>query len=87
MKHILNVVATPRDGHALLDSLTAMTYGKDELLWEELFSNIPWGVIRTMNRTVGKTQSQLLFGLRLCGASECDLILSAQEKKCERRRN
>lgn len=86
VKYVLNAVATPRANgqverynRTVLDSLTAMTFGKDERLWDEYLLQVQWGLNNTTNKAVGKTPAQLLFGLRLTGLTESRLALPVQE--------
>lgn len=85
VRHVLNSVATPRANgqverynRTILDSLTTMTHGEDERLWDEHIFNVQWGLNNTINKSIGKTPAEVLFGLRLTGLSESAIKLAVQ---------
>lgn len=82
IKHILNAVATPRANgqierynRTLLTSLTAAGQGKSERLWDQHISEIQWGLNNTLNKGIGKTPAQTLFGINPTGMSDSLLRL------------
>lgn len=77
VKHVMNAVATPRANgqverynRTILDSLTAMNHGRDESLWDDKIIDLQWGLNNTVNKGIGRSPSEVLFGLRLTGVSE-----------------
>lgn len=76
IKHVMNAVATPRANgqverynRTVLAALTATNHNKPERLWDECVSEIQWSLNNTLNKGIGKTPSQALFGLDLVGTS------------------
>lgn len=76
-KHVLNAVATPRANgqverynRTLLDALTAKCLGQDERKWDLSVPDVQWGLNNTLNKGIGATPAQALFGKSLTGASE-----------------
>lgn len=85
--HILNAVATPRANgqierynRTVLDALTTKNYGNDERKWDDHLPQVQWGLNNTINKSIGKTPSEVLFGLRLTSESESVLKFSVEEK-------
>lgn len=77
VKHILNAVATPRANgqverfnRTILDALSTKTHGKNDNTWDEYIGDIQLGINTTINKTTGKSPSELLFGCKLVTASE-----------------
>ncbi|CAK1599605.1 unnamed protein product [Parnassius mnemosyne] len=77
VKHVLNTVATPRANgqierynRTVLASLTASNFGKPEHLWDECVSDIQWGLNNTINKTIGKTPAEALFGIKTIGTND-----------------
>ncbi|CAB3248007.1 unnamed protein product [Arctia plantaginis] len=77
IKHILNAVATPRANgqverfnRTILDALGTKCHGKNDNLWDDYVGDIQLGLNTTVNKTTGKTPSELLFGCRLVSTSE-----------------
>lgn len=77
VKHILNAVATPRANgqierynRTVLAALSASNHGKPESLWDECVSEIQWGLNNTLNKGIGNTPAQALFGMNLVGTSD-----------------
>lgn len=77
VRHVLNAVATPRANgqverynRTLLDALTAKCIGSDEKKWDAQVPDIQLGLNNTINKGIGKTPSQALFGTTLIGTTE-----------------
>ncbi|CAH2220102.1 jg14834 [Pararge aegeria aegeria] len=91
-KHILNAVASPRSNgqverynRTILDSLKAMTVKYGEKNWDNHLGKIQWGLNNTIQKTTGKTPSEVLFGTLM--NSEMNPILNAvpkgSDKNCD----
>lgn len=83
IKHIKNAVATPRANgqverynRTILSALTTSNHGKPENVWDECVSEIQWGLNNTLNKGIGKSPAQALFGFNLIGTSNSTLQLS-----------
>lgn len=77
IKHILNAVATPRANgqverfnRTISDALCTKCHGKSDNTWDEYIGDIQLGINTTVNKTTGKSASELLFGCKLVNASE-----------------
>ncbi|KAL0902042.1 hypothetical protein ABMA27_000009 [Loxostege sticticalis] len=77
IKHILNAVATPRANgqverfnRTILDALSTKCHGKNENTWDEYVGDIQLGINTTVNKSTGKSPSELLFGCKLVTTSE-----------------
>lgn len=77
VKHVMNAVATPRANgqverynRTILDSLTAMNYGLDEVDWDSKVLDVQWGLNNTTNKGIGRTPAEVLFGLSLTSMAE-----------------
>lgn len=78
VKHVLNAVATPRANgqverynRTLLDALTAKcASGVDEKKWDVHVPDVQLGLNNTINKGIGKTPAQALFGINLTGTTE-----------------
>lgn len=77
IKHILNAVSTPRANgqverfnRTISDALSTKCHGKTENTWDEYIGDIQLGINTTINKTTGKSPSQLLFGCKLMTTSE-----------------
>lgn len=71
IKHILNAVASPRANgqverynRTILDALTAYTDKLGEKLWDSVLGKLQWGMNNTLNKGIGKTPSEALFGVQ-----------------------
>jgi transposase InsO family protein len=93
VKHVLNAVSTPRANgqverynRTLLAALTACNIGKPERVWDDHISKIQWGMNNTLNKGIGKTPAQALFGTNLSGMADALLRLgvSLEEESIER---
>lgn len=77
IKHILNAVATPRANgqverfnRTILDALSTKCHGKNENTWDEHVGDIQLGINTTINKSTGKSPSELLFGCKLVTTTE-----------------
>ncbi|CAH2087349.1 unnamed protein product [Euphydryas editha] len=78
VRHILNAVATPRANgqverynRTLLDALTAKCSGSNgEKNWDLHVLDVQLGLNNTINKGIGKTPAQALFGINLTGITE-----------------
>lgn len=90
IKHILNAVATPRANgqverfnRTISDALSAKCHGGNDNIWDEYIGEVQLGINTTINKTTGKSPSELLFGCRLMNASEnilADVITETTER-------
>lgn len=69
VKHILNAVASPRSNgqverynRTILDSLTAQNLRDDEKNWDIQLGKIQWGLNNTLQKTIGRTPAEVMFG-------------------------
>lgn len=69
IKHVKNAVATPRANgqierynRSILSSLTALNIDKDDRNWDSDLSNVQWSLNNTLNKAIGKTPAQIVFG-------------------------
>ncbi|CAG9132567.1 unnamed protein product [Plutella xylostella] len=74
VKHVLNAVASPRSNgqverynRTILDSLKALCIKHGEKSWDSLLGQIQWGLNNTIQKTTGKTPSEVLFGTCMNG--------------------
>lgn len=77
VKHVLNAVASPRANgqverynRTVLGALTSYTDKLGETKWDTELGNIQWGLNNTLNKGIGKTPSEALFGRNLTHSSE-----------------
>lgn len=77
IKHILNAVATPRANgqierynRTILNALSTKCHGKSDNTWDEYVGDIQLGMNTTVNKTTGKSPSELLFGFRVLSPPE-----------------
>ncbi|CAB3226541.1 unnamed protein product [Arctia plantaginis] len=77
IKHILNAVATPRANgqierynRTILDALSTKSHGKNDNTWDDHIGDVQLGMNTTMNKTTGKSPSELLFGFKVLNSSE-----------------
>lgn len=82
IKHVLNAVASPRSNgqverynRTILDSLKALSIRYGEKNWESHLGNIQWGLNNTIQKTIGKTPSEVMFGT--CMNGEINPMLNA----------
>lgn len=87
VKHVMNAVATPRANgqverynRTVLSALTSTNHGKPDNVWDECISEIQWGLNNTINKGIGKTPSEALFGMRLVGTPDFMLQLNIQDE-------
>lgn len=76
-KHVCNAVATPRANgqierynRTILNSLAAMNHGRDEKDWDINLARLQWSLNNTINKGIGKSPSEVVFGQRTIGDSE-----------------
>lgn len=69
IKHVLNAVASPRSNgqverynRTILDSLIAQNLRDNEKSWDNKLGTIQWGLNNTIQKTIGKTPAEVLFG-------------------------
>lgn len=72
IKHILNAVASPRSNgqverynRTILDSLTTQNLNDNEKEWDNKVGKNQWGMNNTIQKTTGKTPSDLMFGFKM----------------------
>lgn len=72
INHILNAVASPRANgqverynRTILDALTAYTDKIGEKCWDTVLGRVQWGMNNTLNKGIGKSPSEALFGITL----------------------
>lgn len=85
IKHVLNAVATPRANgqierynRTILNSLAAMNHGLDEKDWDLNVQKLQWSLNNTLNKGIGKSPAEVVFGQRTVGQSE-NIIKAALE--------
>ncbi|CAG9133340.1 unnamed protein product [Plutella xylostella] len=76
-KHILNAVSAPRANgqverynRTILDGLRSYTDKSGENKWDQKLGDMQWGLNNTLNKGIGKTPAEALFGKRLLGKGE-----------------
>lgn len=89
IKHILNAVSSPRSNgqverynQTVLGSLASYTDKLGETKWDQELRRIQWGLNNTLNKGIGKTPSEALFGRTLNHAHEnmfSDLFLESRD--------
>lgn len=72
IKHVLNSVASPRSNgqverynRTILDSLTAQNLREDEKNWDNMIGRIQWGLNNTVQKTIGRSPSEVMFGTEM----------------------
>lgn len=77
IKHVLNAVATPRANgqierfnRTIMDALGARCHSEKENTWDEHIGEIQLSINTTVNKSTGKSPSELLFGCKLMNPSE-----------------
>lgn len=78
IKHILHAVATPRangqiehfNRTIIPDALSARCHNEKENTWDEHIGEIQLSINTTVNKSTGKSPSELLFGYKLINPSE-----------------
>lgn len=72
VNHILNAVASPRANgqverynRTVLNALTAYTDKLGEKYWDKELGKLQWGLNNTLNKGIGKTPSEALFGIQM----------------------
>lgn len=90
IKHVLNAVATPRANgqierfnRTIIDALGARCHGEKENAWDDHVGEIQLSINTTINKSTGKSPSELLFGCRLMNPAENiinDVISSTSDR-------
>lgn len=77
VRHILNAVSSPRANgqverynRTILDALTAYTDKLGERNWDKVLGKLQWGLNNTLNKGIGKTPSEALFGIQMTGKAD-----------------
>lgn len=77
IKHILNAVATPRANgqverynRTITEALSTKCHGQSDSSWDEHVGSVQLGMNTTVNKSTGKSPSELLFGFKLVNLSE-----------------
>lgn len=77
IKHIKNAVAMPRANgqierynRSILASLIALTHGEDDKDWDTHINTVQWSLNNTLNKGIGKTPTEVLFGKRTINLAE-----------------
>lgn len=77
VKHILNAVATPRANgqierynRTILNSLASMNHDCDEKDWDLNMGKLQWSLNNTINKGIGKTPAEVVFGNRMTSGDE-----------------
>lgn len=90
IKHVLNAVVTPRANgqcerynRTILSSLAALNGGMEDDSWDEHVKTVQMGLNSTINRAIGMTPSELLFGSKHRSVSE-SVILGGVQDSVER---
>ncbi|KAL0901247.1 hypothetical protein ABMA27_006539 [Loxostege sticticalis] len=80
IKHVKNAVATPRANgqierynRSILSSLTALNINEDDRNWDSDLSKVQWSLNNTLNKGIGKTPAQVVFGKETVSLSESHL--------------
>lgn len=80
IKHIKNAVAMPRANgqierynRTILASLAALTHGDNDKNWDAHLNIVQWSLNNTLNKGIGKTPSEVVFGKRTVNITESHL--------------
>lgn len=72
IKHVLNAVASPRSNgqverynRTVLDSLTAQNLRENEKDWDSQLGRIQWGLNNTIQKTIGRSPADVMFGMEM----------------------
>lgn len=86
IKHILNAVASPRSNgqverynRTVLDSLTALNIGDDDREWDNKLGKIQWGLNNTLQKTIGRSPAEVMFGMEMSSELNPSLNRVAEE--------
>jgi hypothetical protein len=81
IQHVLNAVASPRSNgqverynRTILDSLTAQNIRANEKEWDKDLGRIQWGLNNTVQKTIGRSPAEVMFGAEMI--SEYNPILN-----------
>lgn len=90
IKHVLNAVATPRANgqverfnRTISDALCTKCHDKNDNTWDTYVGDIQLGLNTTINKSTGKSPSELLFGCRLVSPTEnvlSDILTETTER-------
>lgn len=92
VRHILNAVASPRSNgqverynKTILDALTAQNIKRDERDWDNQIGRIQWGLNNTIQKTLGRTPAEVMFGTMINSESNPTLneITDIIRKPCD----
>lgn len=88
VKHVLNAVATPRANgqierynRSILDSLASSNHGSDEREWDTHVGKVQWSLNNTINKGIGTSPSEIVFGRRTTNTSEGIIQNALQENE------
>lgn len=77
IKHIKNAVAMPRANgqierynRTILASLAALTHSHNDKEWDVHLNTVQWSLNNTLNKGIGKTPSEVVFGKRTINITE-----------------
>lgn len=77
IKHILNAVASPRANgqverynRTIVDAITTANHNRPENEWDLRLPQIQWSLNNTINKSTGRTPSEILFGTQTTGVSD-----------------
>jgi hypothetical protein len=92
IKHILNAVASPRSNgqverynRTILDSLRTLSVKYGEKSWDSHLGRVQWGLNNTIQKTVGRAPSEIMFGT--CMRSEVNPTLNLITRAIEEKRD
>lgn len=87
IKHILNAVATPRANgqcerynRTILASLAALNGDREDDNWDGHVKTVQRGLNSTVNKAIGTTPSEALFGTKLRNVSEAIILNEIQDE-------
>lgn len=92
IKHILNAVASPRANgqverynRTILDSLTAQNLKDGEKDWDNKLGKIQWGLNNTLQKTIGRSPAEVMFGLKMNSENNPSLneIIDLSQEHCD----
>lgn len=80
IRHIKNAVAMPRANgqierynRTILASLAALTHGENDKDWDSHLNTVQWSLNNTLNKGIGKTPSEVIFGKHTINVTETHL--------------
>ncbi|KAI8441761.1 hypothetical protein MSG28_005453 [Choristoneura fumiferana] len=85
-RHIMNAVATPRANgqverynRTITEALAAANNDGAENKWDEHVAKVQWSLNNTLNKGIGRTPAEVLFGIKMTGIADSRLSLSLQD--------